>query len=63
MNNFIIASDAIKNIGNRVSKVVKNQDYTKQPVNMGIPNCGCGAGGSCSDSCVEGCAERGSRRR
>ncbi len=64
MSQFIIARSAITSIGQRVSKVMPAPDYTtpqmleKGPCKI-YRNCGCGAGGTCANSCVSGCAERG----
>lgn len=64
MSQFIIDSSAIALIGQRVSKVMTVLDYaTLQMSEKGsfqvYTKCGCGAGGTCANSCVSGCAERG----
>ncbi len=63
MSQFILDCSAIALIEQRVSRVVAARDYSSQRVSAEGPcqayNCGCGVGGTCANSCVSGCAERG----
>lgn len=63
MNSFIIDCTAMALIGQRVGKVLEKVEKTsgqfaKTPCSA-YGDCGCGVGGTCADSCVSGCAERG----
>ena len=64
MSQFIIDCSALAMIEQRVSRVMATPDYAaRQSMGKGpcqvYKNCGCGVGGTCANSCVSGCAERG----
>ncbi len=64
MSSFILSSQAIDAIDAKVSGYVGDVRYAYQIDESAAMEaygpCGCGVGGSCSNSCVSGCAERGS---
>lgn len=64
MSQFIIDCSAIALIGERVSRVMAAPNYADSQIMGKGPcqvygDCGCGVGGTCANSCVSGCAERG----
>lgn len=64
LSKFIIDCSALLLLEQRVSSVVSTPNYKENEMFKSAPdkvflNCGCGAGGTCSNSCVSGCAERG----
>lgn len=60
MSQFVIDQTTIASIGSRVDMVRTAPDYTSHRMSCKVySRCGCGAGGTCSNSCVSGCAERG----
>ena len=64
MSTFLLNRSVIMDIGERVDRVMAAFDYSssqraaKGPCQV-YGDCGCGPGGTCSNSCVSGCAERG----
>ena len=64
MSQFIIDCSALALIEQRVSRVMVAPNYADREMIGKSPcqvygDCGCGVGGTCANSCVSGCAERG----
>lgn len=64
MSQFIIDCSAIAFIEQQVSRVMVAPNYAEYELMGKGPcqtygDCGCGVGGTCANSCVSGCAERG----
>lgn len=64
VNQFIIDYSVLELIEQRVNRVMALPNYAdtkmvgKGPCQV-YGDCGCGVGGTCANSCVSGCAERG----
>lgn len=64
MSQFIIDCSTLAAIEQRVSSVMAAPDYAAHQLTgkgrcQVYGDCGCGVGGTCANSCVSGCAERG----
>lgn len=63
MKSFVVDCSVIALIGQRVNKVQEKAEKVNIQTMKGpcavYGDCGCGVGGTCANSCVSGCAERG----